>query len=73
MRSLILGLVIAAATLLVSGRSADAQVISRNNPYRSFNVSGVNYGSMQWQKQHRGNTGVYKSMTTPRRVFRRWR
>lgn len=73
MRTLLFGLVLVAGMLLVSGRSADAQVISRNNPYRSFNVSGVNYGSMQWQKQHRGNTGVYKSTTTQRRVFRRWR
>ena len=32
--------------------SAQAQ-ISRDNPYRSFNISGVNYGSMRWEEQHR--------------------
>ncbi len=35
--------------------SAQAQ-ISRENPYRSFNISGVNYGSMRWEEQHRGQT-----------------
>ncbi len=27
--------------------------ISRQNPYRSFNIGGVNYGSMRWEQQHR--------------------
>jgi hypothetical protein len=31
-------------------------VVSPRNPYRSFNISGVNYGSMQWEKQHRKST-----------------
>ena len=32
-------------------RSADA--ISPRNPYRSFNLGGVNYGSMRWERTHR--------------------
>jgi hypothetical protein len=28
--------------------------LSSNNPYRSFNISGINYGSMQWERSHRG-------------------
>jgi len=32
--------------------SAKAQ-ISRQNPYRSFNVSGVNYGSLRWEQDHK--------------------
>jgi hypothetical protein len=39
---------------LIQSASADIK-ISRNNPYRSFNTSGVNYGSMQWEKQHPNN------------------
>jgi hypothetical protein len=36
---------------------ADARgPISPGNPYRSFNITGVNYGSMQWERQHRGKS-----------------
>jgi hypothetical protein len=38
---------------------ADAATISPQNPYRSFNISGVNYGSMQWEKQHRQTNRAY--------------
>ena len=34
------------------GSIADAGPISPNNPYRSFNISGVNYASMQWERKH---------------------
>ncbi|MBX3425606.1 MAG: hypothetical protein KF688_08005 [Pirellulales bacterium] len=52
-RGLVLLVLVAAAAWC--GRSAPAQAgpISRNNPYRSFNISGVNYGSMQWERQNR--------------------
>lgn len=30
-----------------------AQPISPKNPFRSYNISGVNYGSQQWEKAHR--------------------
>ena len=51
----------------VSGRgirgydtSSFSFAVSPRNPYRSFNLSGVNYGSMRWertqrQKQSRGS------------------
>ena len=41
------------AALVAFAQPSEAQ-ISRNNPYRSFNISGVNYGSMQWERAHRG-------------------
>jgi hypothetical protein len=46
-------LVLLAFTVGVAAvQSASAGIkISRNNPYRSFNTSGVNFGSMQWEKQ----------------------
>jgi hypothetical protein len=50
-RRLFVALVLTTGLVVIG--SADAGIkISRNNPYRSFNLSGVNYGSMQWEKQH---------------------
>ncbi len=62
----------AIAFMLAAGSlpSAQAQVISRNNPYRSFNVSGINYGSVQWQKAHGGFGSSQRSYT--RSYQRRW-
>jgi hypothetical protein len=35
--------------------------ISSRNPYKSFNVSGINYGSTQWERTHRhGNSNTYR-------------
>ncbi|WP_437204874.1 hypothetical protein [Planctomicrobium sp. SH664] len=48
---------------------ADAAPISRNNPYRSFNISGINYGSMQWERAHRQKKPV--PSTPSRGLFRR--
>lgn len=48
-RSLIFGLFVVAAGVGMSA-SSDAGTISRNNPYRSFNISGINYGSQQWER-----------------------
>lgn len=50
-RSFILGLFAVAAVIGMSA-SSDAARISRNNPYRSFNISGINYGSMNWERTH---------------------
>ncbi len=47
--------------------SAEAKNISRQNPYRTFNLSGRNYASLKWQKQHQNNRVVKKST---RRVWR---
>ena len=46
-RSLI-PLTLLAAALLVPARPAEA--VSPRNPYSSFNLSGVNYGAMQWER-----------------------
>ncbi len=66
-RLLSLALVLSAATLI---DVEPAQAISRNNPYRSFNLTGVNYASMQWEKSHRGNA---KSSSHGRGLFQRRR
>lgn len=47
---------------------------SKNNPYRSFNISGINYGANQWDREHRSQ--VSRSSATPAQsrrglIFRR--
>ena len=45
-----------------STNAAEAGIrISPNNPFRSFNTSGVNYGSMQWEKQQQKSVRHYSS------------
>lgn len=53
-RKLILIIFALAATSLIEVRPALAT--SRRNPYSSFNLSGVNYGSQQWQRSHGGSS-----------------
>jgi hypothetical protein len=48
--------VVAAALSIDAGSAAAATRLSPNNPYRSFNISGVNYGSMRWERAHRGGS-----------------
>jgi hypothetical protein len=61
--------------LLVAAFSSDASAypISNNNPYRSFNITGINYGSMQWERDHRGWGGYrsYNGYGVHRGFFRR--
>jgi hypothetical protein len=53
----------------VASRPAAAISISSRNPYRSFNISGINYGSMQWEKSHRQSN--YSHRRSGGTVFRR--
>jgi hypothetical protein len=52
LRKLLCGSLLA---LAIGGLAATSQAgpISTNNPYRSFNIGGVNYGSMQWERTQR--------------------
>jgi hypothetical protein len=45
-----------ALVVLTQPGPADAAPISRSNPYRSFNISGVNYGSQRWERARRGRS-----------------
>lgn len=49
LRKTILGLFVVAAVAGLA-ECGSAAPISKNNPYRSFNISGVNYGSMNWER-----------------------
>lgn len=67
-RNLTLGLFVAAAALAMSS-DADAGTISRNNPYRSFNISGINYGSQNWERTN-GNRSSSRSYRSSGSFFR---
>jgi hypothetical protein len=63
---------LAVAALVVDARGAEAAPVSPRNPYRSFNISGVNYGSMRWERQHAGRSWRAASHRTGGFLFR-WR
>ena len=44
----------------VAEQPVGAITISPRNPYRSFNISGINYGSMQWEQSHRSRHNAYR-------------
>ena len=48
-------LLVLIAVSLLDVRSAQAQRISPQNPFRSYNISGVNYGSQQWERSQANN------------------
>jgi hypothetical protein len=56
LRKLALLFLLAGTALVIDARTTQAAPVSLRNPYRSFNLSGVNYGSMQWERQHRGRS-----------------
>jgi hypothetical protein len=39
--------------------TAEARAVSPRNPYRTFNLSGVNYGSMRWEQAQRQGQRVW--------------
>lgn len=47
-----------AALPLATLSTASAAGLSVNNPYRSFSISGYNYGSIQWERTHHGSSSV---------------
>lgn len=63
-------LAIAIAALVVdAGTCAAAPPLSPRNPYRSFSITGLNYGSLQWERTHRGSYNGYHR--SGGRLFRR--
>lgn len=70
LRKFALALLIVTSTCLVAGVASAAPMISPNNPYRSFNLSGVNYGSLKWEQTH-GNSRTRSMNNGGARLFRR--
>lgn len=70
-------LAVACGLALCLAFAAEARAVSPRNPYRTFNLSGLNYGSMQWEKAQRQGKRVGPSSNTPsgstsrRGLFRR--
>ena len=54
--------------LAVAIAATPAAAISPQNPYRSFNLSGINYGSMQWERAQRQGRRVWPSSSTSTRT-----
>ena len=59
-----------AALMFMEMPQAEARVISRANPYSSGNIHGVNYRSMQWERQQ-GNRRPIFGRSYRRGLFRR--
>jgi hypothetical protein len=62
-RSIVSSISVFCVALLVSAQPARA--ISPQNPYRSFNLSGINYGSMQWERAQREGRRVWPYFNAP--------
>lgn len=58
-------LAICLATISLAVPAAPALAISPQNPYRSFNLSGINYGSMQWERAQRQGKRVWPYYNVP--------
>ncbi len=48
------GLLLIAVVMAFEISVAQADTISPRNPFRGYNVSGINYGSQQWEQANRG-------------------
>lgn len=53
-RAFFLSLIVVGVSMIDVRPVEAAPWLSPNNPYRSFNISGINYGSMRWEQSHRG-------------------
>jgi hypothetical protein len=50
--------------------ASPAHAVSPRNPYRTFNLSGINYGSMRWEQAQRQGRSVWPYYNTPVRSSR---
>lgn len=68
-RFLLPACILALVSLVAPARLAEAR--NPPNPYSSFNLSGINYGSMQWEKAQRQGRRVWPYDNTPSRTVGR--
>lgn len=64
-------LLLTGAVSIWSVAATEARAVSPRNPYRSFNLSGINYGSMQWERAQRQGKRVWPYYNTPSRSYSR--
>ena len=60
-------LLLAVLITTASFNTLDVLAGSSKNPYSSYNISGINYGSQQWEREH--GKGATQQMSRGR--FRR--
>ena len=53
------------ALLAIGGLLPAAAVAGPPNPYSSFNLSGINYGAQQWERDQRAGRRVWPYYNTP--------
>ena len=63
--------VLALALLGGAGLAAPASAAGPRNPYSSFNLSGINYGAQQWDRDQRAGRVVWPYYNTPSRSYSR--
>ncbi len=73
MRSDCLLLIAIVTGLAVAMSAGEAEAVSPRNPYRTFNLSGVNYGSMRWEQAQRKGRRVWPYYGRSSRSSRRSR
>jgi hypothetical protein len=65
-------LAVAVVAIVASLAVADPVLaVSPRNPYRSFNLSGINYGSMQWERAQQQGKRVWPYYNTPSGSYQR--
>jgi len=57
-----------AVALSAALTAAPVAAVSPQNPYRTFNLSGINYGSMQWERAQREGRRVWPYYNAPSRT-----
>ena len=63
--------VLLVAGIVVTGPATTAQAAGPRNPYSSFNLSGINYGAQQWDRDQRAGRVVWPYYNTPSRSYSR--
>jgi hypothetical protein len=53
------------ALLAIGGLLPSEAVAGPPNPYSSFNLSGINYGAQQWERDQRAGRRVWPYYNTP--------
>ena len=57
--------------VIVSGLASTSRAAGPRNPYSSFNLSGINYGAQQWDRDQRAGRSVWPYYNTPSRSYYR--
>ena len=56
---------LAAAAIMAAALASPAEARNPPNPYSGFNLSGINYGSMQWERDQRAGKRVWPYYNQP--------